>query len=150
MNDAVFVRIGITNLNLLKTRSAEFDYPIESFIIHEDYRVKTKENDVGLIKLTRAVSVSNPQRIRPACLWQGDEIIEQQPIAIGFGASTYRSVPLGVLMKVQLDIFDNKKCSDNFEDEDVVIDNRQLCAGSFTGSQDTCQGGELKFKFLKI
>lgn len=141
--------MGVTNLMATQGQTLSNDYPIESFISHESYRAKTKENDIAIVKLTKDVSFENPQQIRPACLWQDEEIGQEQTIATGFGSSAYGTVPLGVLMKVRLDLVDMNKCLKTFEDDDFVIDDRQICAGNLTGGSDTCQGGNLTIKHFQ-
>lgn len=145
-NKATFVRMGVTHLMSTHDQTPSNDYPIESFVSHENYRAKTKENDIAVVKLIRDVSFKNPKQIRPACLWQEEEIGQQQTIATGFGSSAYGRVPLGVLMKVRLDLVDMAKCLKTFEDDEFVIDDRQICAGNLTGGSDTCQGGNLMMK----
>lgn len=85
---------------------------------------------------------TNPQYIRPACLWQSEIIESPTTIAIGFGADGHSKGSLDILMKVQLSLFDIQKCVKAFEDDETVIDERQICAGNLTGGRDTCQGGK--------
>lgn len=46
-------------------------------------------------------------------------------------------------MKVKLDVVSNDLCKKTYEDERLVIDKRQVCAGVLSGGRDTCQGGTI-------
>lgn len=122
------------------------DYPIESFIAHEKYRSRTKENDIAVIKLGRTVPFTEPQKIRPACLWQSENLDQTTTIAAGFGYTQYSGAISNELMKVQIDIVSNALCKKVYEDERLSIDQRHICAGVLSGGRDTCQGGEENIK----
>ena len=77
------VRLGVQDLS--NGRSEQTDYLIESFTRHEKYNSRTKANDIAVIKLTKDVSFTNPQKIRPACLWQTERIGQSNAIASGWG-----------------------------------------------------------------
>lgn len=118
------------------------DYSIESFTRHENYNTRTKANDIAVIKLSTNVPFDNPQKIRPACLWQSDNIGQPTAIATGWGYTQYAGSISNELMKVQLDLLDNNVCSKSFEDDgNIVISKKQICAGVLAGGRDTCQGG---------
>lgn len=155
------VRLGV--LDLSNGRREQTDYLIESFTRHEKYNSRTKANDIAVIKLKKDVSFTNPQKIRPACLWQTDNIGQSQAIASGWGIydhvleswpyltfkkllqgyTRYAGTISNELMKVQLDLLDNNICTKTFEDDsNIVVTNNQICAGVLSGGRDTCQGGK--------
>lgn len=129
------------------------DFDAIEFITHERYNDKTKENDIAVIKLSRKVSLNrNPDRsddantiIRPACLWQSANIDRSETIAIGWGRNESAAIKgSDKLMKVKLDLFDLTKCNylKEIVDDDLDINDKQICVGFMAGGKDTCQGGE--------
>lgn len=83
-----------------------------------------------------------PKAVRPACLWQTSEIEGTRTIATGWGDTAYAGSGSVELLKVRLDILDKSKCVSTFDDDDeIVINDNQICAGILTGGHDTCQGG---------
>lgn len=135
-------------------RNRALDIPIDSFIKHEKYDRDTKQNDIAVVKLSRTLEFKFPKLIRPACLWQSSEIEGTRTIATGWGDTAYAGSGSEELLKVRLDILDKSKCVSTFEDDDeIVINDNQICAGILTGGKDTCQGGQKKcatsFIFIK-
>lgn len=121
---------------------------VEAFISHERYDFVSKQNDIALIKLEKRVKFAAPFYVRPACLWQDEDLPVDKAIATGFGASQQGGEMSADLMKVRLDILENEVCEKYFvedDDEDyrdgsVVINSNQLCIGSYESGKDTCQG----------
>lgn len=138
---AYLVRLGVIDLAAPQAQ----DFLIESFIVHEKYKSRTKENDIAVIKLSRNVLFTEPQKIRPACLWQTENLDQPTTIASGFGYTEYSGTISNELMKVKLDVVSNDLCKKTYEDERLVIDKRQVCAGVLSGGRDTCQGGTISW-----
>lgn len=130
--------MGVINLE----SNQASDYQIESFTVHENYKVTTKQNDIALIKLEKDVSLRDPKKIRPACLWQSNNIDQTDTVATGWGALSYGGSSTKNLMKVLLPILDMDVCVNNFEDDDITFSGNQICAGVLAGGRDTCQGGK--------
>lgn len=130
---ASIARFGV----LLLTDTQAQDFGIESFTSHERYDAQTKQNDIAVIKLAQDVSFSDPQKIRPACLWQSNNIGQASTVASGFGYTQYAGTTSNELLKVKLDIIDNSVCQKTFEDVDAVINQNQICAGVLSGNHDT-------------
>lgn len=127
------------------------DYEIESFTEHESYNKASKQNDIALIKLTKNVPLNDPTRIRPACLWQSHNIGQQDGVATGWGFTQYGGSLSNNLMKVLLPMISIDTCKRSFEDDDrIVVNENQICAGVLAGGKDTCQGGEFEFVFYII
>lgn len=139
------MRLGVTNL-----RETGLDVPIKNFIRHEDYDRNTKQNDIAVVELSRNIPFSNPKRIRPGCLWSTLAIDQTRTIASGWGNTAYAGSGSDELMKVRLDILDQSLCVKTFEDDDdIVINENQICAGILSGDRDTCQGSILFFLLIK-
>lgn len=139
--EASIVRIGTINK---QTKGNGDDVQIESFIKHEEYDRSSKQNDIALVKLKRALVLSKSKRnIRPACLWTTSVINQPKTIATGWGDTTYSGSTSDKLLKVQLDILETSKCTEYYKEEsdDILISENQICAGVLSGNRDTCQGG---------
>lgn len=137
---AAVVRLGAINLDTPQSD----DYAIQGFIPHPYYNSVSKQNDIALVKLAKDVSFSNPELIRPACLWSKAKLDYTTTVATGWGRTEYASQASQDLMKVELDIIDNSICQITYDDrEEIVINNNQICSGVLKGGQDTCQGGKL-------
>lgn len=122
------------------------DYNIKEFIRHERYAKRSKQNDIMLLKLAQSVTFTN--LIRPACLHQLESIDATKAAATGWGLTEVADVNTKSekLLKVGLDVLDLDRCKNAFsEDEDIIINNNQVCSGILSGGFDTCQGGELKY-----
>lgn len=125
-------------INLNSTNSVT--KKIEKFISHEDYNSFTKQNDIALIQLKRKLRLSYIEYIRPACLWQNDEIGRNTTIAVGWGATEYAGSTSTDLLKVRLDLHKTEICNNSFEDySGLIINDNQICAGVLAGGKDTCQ-----------
>jgi len=127
-NKPSVVRLGEQNLVVRDVGSPEVDYEIAEFINHENYDRDTKHNDIALIRL--ATDVKFTKFIRPACLYPSDTITKKSAIASGWGYTEVAGPTSDELLKVELDIIPNDRCSAIFNDEsNYNIDNTQLCAG---------------------
>lgn len=128
--------MGMTNVNSSRSVTKK----IEKFIPHEDYNAVTKQHDIALIRLRRNLRLSYIDYIRPACLWQNDEIGRPACLAVGWGLTEYAGEASSDLMKVRLDLYDTKICHTSFEDDSgLIINDNQICAGILAGGADTCK-----------
>lgn len=154
---------GVVRLGVLdKNSETGSDFGISEFILHENYDRRTRQNDIAIVKLSRKVLLdrrpnrpdSANKQIRPACLWQTDdsERMEFEITATGWGNTEYGvSKASDILMMVKFDIHDASQCS-QFKEEDnsLVIDDKQICAGHLAGGKDTCNGGRLRFWLMYV
>lgn len=142
------VRLGEHNIAAPDPGSHETDVPIEKFIPHEKYNRDTKENDIALIKMTKAVTLS--KWIRPACIPDPSiPLTKPKAIAIGWGYTETGGSQSDVLQKVQLSIINNEKCRNVYNDvENYQVYPSQMCAGELVGGKDTCGGGNYLKKTL--
>ena len=142
---SIFVRLGDLNIQNESDGLSGIDIPLIEFIKHEKYDRLSKQNDIALAKLETAVKFSD--LVRPACLWQDARLNVDSVIATGWGRTeSSENQNSDDLLKVSLDLLDNNRCSQFFgqRDDDIVINQNQLCAGVVIGGGDTCQGGDFK------
>lgn len=139
---ASVVRLGVLELSSPNPE----DFTITDFIEHESYNVYTKQNDIAVAKLNHDAcdSAKFPLTIRPACLWQTEQVWQNKAIASGWGFTGYAGSTSNELMKVKLDILNSSLCDKVYGDEGFTVDRKQLCAGVLVGGQDTCNGGKVR------
>jgi hypothetical protein len=139
---SIIARLGDTKID----SPYATDIPVSEFIKHEESDRFTKQNDIALAKLSWNVKFTD--LIQPACLWQSSQLDDKTVQAIGWGKySNDFDDTSNDLLKVFVDIFDNRRCVDAFDSDDsIVINEKQICAGSSTGEKDTCGGGEVQLR----
>ena len=133
---ALFIRIGDTTLD------TEFEAPavtksVASIINHPDYDASTTANDISIVVLSEAVSLTDYPNIKPACLptvagqlYPGDSIVS------GWGTVGSGSYLNSWLHEVNVTVFTDGNCGamDSYMTDDM------LCAGLMQGGKDACQG----------
>jgi secreted trypsin-like serine protease len=77
----IIVRLGDQNLRSRHDNVTEVDVPIEAFIRHENYDSRLKKNDIAVVKMR--YNVQWRKNIRPACLWQSQNIHQGKAVATG-------------------------------------------------------------------
>lgn len=137
-----FVRLGDQNLVRTDDGAKPRDVDIDDFIRHPDFkRNQGLYNDIALIRLVERVPFDN--FIRPACLYDRQEVAAEQAIATGFGLTEDHGDKSDELLKVSLNVYDNQVCSKGYANSRQLkkgIQRSQLCVGSVFGGMDTCQG----------
>uniref|UniRef100_A0A8D8FEU3 Serine protease snake n=2 Tax=Culex pipiens TaxID=7175 RepID=A0A8D8FEU3_CULPI len=137
-----FVRLGDQNLVRTDDGAKPRDVEIDDFIRHPDFkRNQGLYNDIALVRLVETVPFDN--FIRPACLYDRQEVAAEQAIATGFGLTEDHGDKSDELLKVSLNVYDNQVCSKGYANSRQLkkgIQRSQLCVGSVVGGQDTCQG----------
>jgi secreted trypsin-like serine protease len=136
----IFARLGDQNIRSTNDGLNEVDVPIVAFTKHELYTKASKQHDIAVAKLQYRVSFS--KTIRPACLWQRNEVPIQKVSATGWGSTAYAAASSDELLKVFLDIKPIQRCQNLFDDTGFLINDNQLCAEGTQRGGDTCQGGE--------
>jgi Trypsin len=78
--------VRLNDVNLAKDSEAEVTIDILEQIIHPNYRISQRYDDIALIKLVRDIDLPKSYPLLPICLWT-EPSIEPGVIAtaIGFG-----------------------------------------------------------------
>lgn len=107
-------------------------------IIHESFDAKTISNDIGLLKLSQIVTITD--FIRPICMPLADairykDLTYYQPFVAGWGSTSFKGPAATILQEVQLPILPLSECEFNYRlyFPNQVFDNRVLCAGYSQG-----------------
>lgn len=139
-----WVRLG--DLDLSRSDDSEHrDYDIEKIITHPEYTYSQKYNDIALLSTTTKIQFT--KFIRPACLFTKSNLPQKGAIATGWGQTDYSGPISSKLLKVHLNIYDNRECNRAYRNEIKAnqhiskgIIKTMLCAGELKGGKDTCLG----------
>lgn len=77
------IRLGDLDLSKKENNLPEIDINIDKFISHEAYNRNSRENDIALIRMQTPAPFS--KSIRPACLYQTENISKPKAVASGWG-----------------------------------------------------------------
>lgn len=128
------VRRGQNNINT-------YSYEIGERLKHPDYKYSSIDNDIALFKL--AVVVTLNAYVRPICLPHLDEITKSAT-ATGWGQLGAFDHQSKVLLKVNLDIFNQSSCQKSYDKSGKTANGidyvTKICAGSYEKMKDTCGG----------
>ncbi|XP_075223399.1 uncharacterized protein LOC142325474 [Lycorma delicatula] len=147
----VKVRLGDWNLKTSDDIQSE-EYRIDKIVVHPQYSRSKHYNDVALLKLDSRVQFK--KTIRPACLFDKNQIPVNKATATGWGRTETVGAKSNILKKVELPIVPNNECNRMYSDLRSVdslnqgISSSMVCAGERKGGLDTCtgdSGGPLQF-----
>lgn len=140
---AQYVRLGELIISSTTDDSRPIDLNIIERILHHDYKIPSKYNDIALLKLEHPVTFS--QYVRPACLAETFDIPSKTVIATGWGRTEYAEMTSDHLQKVVLDQIVQPSCNASYAPHlsrnlrRGIVEETQFCAGSKL-HRDTCQG----------
>ncbi|XP_016971832.2 venom protease [Drosophila rhopaloa] len=134
------VRLGELDYESSSDDAQPQDFRVVNYVVHpaygEDDDTGSRRNDIALVELDRESSLT--EYVAPACLppTSGNDLL--QVTAAGWGATAEGGHSSSHLLKVTLDRFEERQCSQRLGHK---VDLRtQLCAGSRNTSADTCYG----------
>ena len=137
----------LANIKWLHFETRETDFVFQyiyresiQVIRHPGYNSRTQSNDIALIKLPQPLDLNARTDIAPVCLppsESSESYAGDTAIAIGWGRTSEGGSSSNTLRKVNLPVLSNSACRGSYGND--VRDN-MVCAGSFSGGIDTCQG----------
>ncbi|SPP88056.1 blast:Serine protease snake [Drosophila guanche] len=134
------VRLGELEFDNDKDDAEPEDFEVLSTTMHPDFNNPALYNDIGIVRLRRAVNFSLYKH--PACLPFDDGERHETFIAIGWGARQFAQKQSKKLLKVQLRGY-GQRCLTSVEPNEELPNgynaSTQLCIGS-PESKDTCNG----------
>lgn len=134
---AKYVRVGDIDISTDKDDANAIQLLVVQLIQHPDYDRYTKYNDIALLRLEKKIAFNG--FVRPACLADSFEsTLDSKIIATGWGHTKWTGEGSSVLQKVSLDLFNHTICSYIYSNNLMISNETQICAGSFTSSNDTC------------
>ncbi|CAH1103086.1 unnamed protein product [Psylliodes chrysocephalus] len=136
------VRLGELDLTTENDGTQYRDYLVSRVITHDGYNYPEKYNDIALLETRETITFS--QFIRPACLYVHKDINSDKALAMGIGKNDFAGEATNKLMKVGLDLFDNRRCSITYPANNKELPrgivSTMLCSGVLAGGNDTCLG----------
>lgn len=133
--DELYVRLGEYDFKRYEETRAR-DFQVIEIREHEDYDRTTYENDISILKIGRPTLFTS--YIWPICMpplgetWQG-----YNGVITGWGSQFFGGPHSHTLMEVTVPIWPQKECENAFIHR---IAPTVLCAGSYEGGRDSCQG----------
>jgi len=104
---------------------------------HENYNDVTYENDIAIIKLDRAATLS--KSVWPICLPPASErFTNRRAFVIGWGTIYFGGPVSNTLQEVNVRVWENSQCAKNYATLDRTVRDTMLCAGET--NRDSCQG----------
>lgn len=110
---------------------------VQTIILHEDYKSRTLENDVCLLKLSTPVTMTD--RISPVCLPAAAPFDGSAVHITGWGDTENTTPDRNLLQEATVKIIDRKTCNQRGWYNGEILDG-MVCAGYGQGGIDTCQG----------
>ncbi|XP_063981319.1 serine protease snake-like [Diachasmimorpha longicaudata] len=141
LNKHGVARLGITSLSAI---TSGVIIGVVEIIRHPQYKHPELYGDIALMKLARAVVVSDA--IRPACLHSKLDDVPKMAWATGWGSSEFGDVQMhDTLRKTKLEIVDTLLCALGYKRTIAIphgIAPSMICAGDPHGgwTRDTCNG----------
>lgn len=139
-----FVLLGVHNKQEnIPTNDHSLQFNVAQHIPYPEYRSSSNYDDIALVRLNRPVVFS--QYIRPACLPKSAVTGTRKAIATGWGQVEYEGASSNSLLKVTLELFQYAECNATYKTNvnrrlrNGIIDQTQVCAGSHSDINDTCQ-----------
>jgi secreted trypsin-like serine protease len=102
-------------------------------IPHPQYDAITKSNDFMIIELEEAAT------FEPIAIALEKVSPDQNVTVFGWGATSQGGDSSSVLLKVDMETWENDRCERKMFTEDLVVDSTMICAGGLA-NKDSCQG----------
>lgn len=104
---------------------------------HPRYNPDSKDNDIAIVELDSEVSYND--NMKPVCLPSRGMRFRPNTMCTvtGFGAIREGGPQATTLMKADVPLVDNRKCSEYYRS---YISELKICAGYDRGKIDSCQG----------
>lgn len=133
--EELYVRLGEYDFKRYDETRAR-DFTVMEIREHEEYDMKTYENDIAILKTGRPTMFTS--YVWPICMpplgesWEG-----YNSIIIGWGSMFFGGPHSHTLMEVSVPVWNQQQCDRSFVHR---IPDTVLCAGAFEGGRDSCQG----------
>ncbi|RWS30158.1 vitamin K-dependent protein C-like protein, partial [Leptotrombidium deliense] len=128
----IIVVAGSFYLN--RALNGETRHDVEKVVIHQNYKKKTYDNDIALIKLSNEIKFDKHKK--PICLPSSNDEVPRLMAVSGWGSTEERGRQSNVLLTVNVRTIPMQKCRQLLK-EAKLTDN-MICAGE--EGKDSCQG----------
>ncbi|KAJ6649394.1 Enteropeptidase [Pseudolycoriella hygida] len=122
--------------------SSAFEMDIKKIVTYPDYRCESPKDDIALLNLLKTVIFNDV--VQPVCILSNDKSYDGDVAVVsGWGWTMEdQSVgnPANVLQKGSVNVWKNENCQQSFRDRgsDIILSDKQLCAGYVNGGIDSC------------
>ena len=132
----IFTRMG-AHFRVNGTVGSEQDINVLEIIVHQEYgRPFFFSNDIALLKLAKAVNLSN--KVGAACLPDVNlSLVGKTCWITGWGTLSSGGIQPNTLMQAQVPVVSKQVCLLAYPNQ---LDDTMLCAGTRFGGVDACQG----------
>ena len=127
------VRVGDTSLDE-EFEANSFTVDVKSFTNHPNFDVSTYLNDISVLELAEAVSLTEYPNIKPICLPEKNALFPGEATLAGWGLDP--SFMVSYLNDVDLTVFPDGNCGPLSQ----YMTPEMICAGDQTGGKDGCDG----------
>ena len=131
----LYVRVGDTSLDT-EFESTAMTIGVAAIKQHPDYDPTTTANDIAVLELNQAVSLTEYPNIKPACLPASGALFPGNSIVSGWGTIGSGDYLNSWLSEVNVTIFADGNCGSMNQ----YMTDDMLCAGLMAGGKDACQG----------
>uniref|UniRef100_A0A1A9W7B6 CLIP domain-containing serine protease n=1 Tax=Glossina brevipalpis TaxID=37001 RepID=A0A1A9W7B6_9MUSC len=114
------------------------DFGIKNILIHPKYSLRSRSNDIALLKLDRKVEFKI--HIKPICLpvtQRSMEMDVNEKFFIGGWGVTEIGSHSSLLLKAFVNQYNHTVCQNAFK---IPLNEKHLCAGDVKNGHDTCKG----------
>ena len=132
---SLYVQLGDTSLDT-DFESVAFTVPVAAIKQHPDYDSSTTANDISVLELQTAISLTEYPNIKPACLPSQDAEFTGDAIVSGWGTVGSGMHLNSWLHEVNVTVFADGNCGSM--NSHMTPD--MMCAGLMEGGKDACQG----------
>ena len=128
-------RVGDTSLDE-EFEATAFTIGVAAIKQHPQYNGQTVQNDISVLELSEAVSLTEYPNIKPVCLPEAGALFPGEAIVSGWGTTSSGGHLTAFLNEVGVRVFPDGDCGSmtSMMSEDMI------CAGLMAGGKDSCQG----------
>lgn len=110
------------------------EYSVKSYIVHKNFDENTMENDIAILILSKSISFNG--NVKKISLATKNYASGTPAIVTGWGALKENGSASDTLMKLHIPIINLEKCKENYEREDLLVTEEDVCAGDLKGGRD--------------
>jgi len=141
---ARWARLGDLDIVSQTDDARPADYAIVQHVLHPNYKISQRYNDIALFRLEKDVELS--AYVRPICLNVHQYKNPTQQVATGWGRTSTDGSQSNILIEITLDVFPADVCDEKYSltyDPKLkygILSDSMICAGSNNDDKDTCSG----------
>ena len=132
---SLFVRLGDTSLDE-EFEAEAFTVGVAAIKQHSQYDSSTLQNDISVLELVEAVSLTDYPNIKPVCLPEAAAQFPGEAVVSGWGTVSYGGHLTSYLNEAGVTVFADGDCGSM----NSQMTEDMLCAGLMAGGKDACQG----------